>query len=237
MIAWLAGLGSALAVALLVPGRPHLHRPLPDPGDHPDAALVRRLRWPCALLAAGALPVFVGGPVGWALALPAGFLTWRLASRTEAPHLERDRRRAARELPHLVLLLSAALRSGVDPVRGLALATAALPGPAGDRLGPVLSRLEVGVPAATVWSDLAADPVLGPLGRTLARAAETGAPVAEAVERLADDLADRSRCEVEDRARAVGVRAAVPLGLCLLPAFLLVGIVPLVAGLLATVVP
>ncbi|MCW2792983.1 MAG: type secretion system protein, partial [Nocardioides sp.] len=40
--------------------------------------------------------------------------------------------------------------------------------------------------------------------------------------------------DVEDRARAVGVKAALPLGLCLLPAFVLIGIVPLVAGLLTT---
>jgi hypothetical protein len=32
----------------------------------------------------------------------------------------------------------------------------------------------------------------------------------------------------------VGVKAAVPLGLCLLPAFVLIGIVPLVAGLMST---
>jgi len=30
------------------------------------------------------------------------------------------------------------------------------------------------------------------------------------------------------------VKAAVPLGLCLLPAFVLIGIVPLVAGLMST---
>ena len=52
------------------------------------------------------------------------------------------------------------------------------------------------------------------------------------MERLAADLARRARADVEDRARAVGVKAALPLGLCLLPAFVLVGIVPLVAGLL-----
>jgi pilus assembly protein TadC len=52
------------------------------------------------------------------------------------------------------------------------------------------------------------------------------------VERLADELARSARAEVEDRARAVGVKAAVPLGLCLLPSFLLIGVVPLVAGLL-----
>jgi pilus assembly protein TadC len=65
----------------------------------------------------------------------------------------------------------------------------------------------------------------------MARAQRSGAPVVAAVERLSDELARRSRAEVEDRARAVGVRAAVPLGVCLLPAFLLLGIVPLVVGL------
>jgi hypothetical protein len=31
----------------------------------------------------------------------------------------------------------------------------------------------------------------------------------------------------------VGVKAAVPLGICLLPAFLLLGVVPVVGGLLS----
>ena len=87
---------------------------------------------------------------------------------------------------------------------------------------------------ATVWSDVAADPALGPLGRAMARSHRTGAPVVTAIERLGDELARAARAEVEDRARAVGVRAAVPLGLCLLPAFVLIGIVPVVAGLLGT---
>ena len=52
--------------------------------------------------------------------------------------------------------------------------------------------------------------------------------------RLADDLAAARAAEVEERARAVGVKAALPLGLCLLPAFVLIGIVPLVAALLST---
>ena len=85
-----------------------------------------------------------------------------------------------------------------------------------------------------VWADLATDPALGPLGRALARAHRTGAPVVPAVERLADELTRSARAEVEDRARAVGVKAAVPLGLCLLPAFVLIGIVPVVAGLLTS---
>ena len=74
---------------------------------------------------------------------------------------------------------------------------------------------------------------LGRLGRALARAQASGAPVVASIERLADDLARAGRAETEERARAVGVKAALPLGLCLLPAFVLVGIVPLVVALLA----
>jgi pilus assembly protein TadC len=50
------------------------------------------------------------------------------------------------------------------------------------------------------------------------------------VARLADELAAEARMAIEDQARSVGIKAAVPLGLCLLPAFLLVGIVPVVAA-------
>jgi len=48
--------------------------------------------------------------------------------------------------------------------------------------------------------------------------------------RLAEQLMARERSEVEDRARAVGVRAAVPLGVCLLPAFIVLGVIPMVVA-------
>jgi hypothetical protein len=60
--------------------------------------------------------------------------------------------------------------------------------------------------------------------------------VADAMLRLADDLRSRSRADVERRARAVGVQAALPLGACLLPSFVLIGVVPLVAGSLSLLV-
>ncbi|HEY9566052.1 MAG TPA: type II secretion system protein, partial [Nocardioides sp.] len=63
-----------------------------------------------------------------------------------------------------------------------------------------------------------------------ARAHGSGVPVAEVVRRLGVDLAREARADAEDRARTVGVRAALPLGLCLLPAFLLIGIVPVVVA-------
>jgi hypothetical protein len=61
--------------------------------------------------------------------------------------------------------------------------------------------------------------------------------VVDTVARLAEHLAAEERAGVEDRARTVGIRAAVPLGLCLLPAFLLLGVVPTVASLFGSVAP
>ncbi len=59
----------------------------------------------------------------------------------------------------------------------------------------------------------------------------------QAVERLADELERESAARAEDAARRVGVAAALPLGVCLLPAFLLLGVVPTVASLFASMVP
>ena len=50
-------------------------------------------------------------------------------------------------------------------------------------------------------------------------------------------LERESLAGAEDAARRVGVAAAVPLGICLLPAFMLLGVVPTVASLFGSVTP
>jgi Flp pilus assembly protein TadB len=194
-----------------------------------------RLLW-CLLAGVGAA-LFLPGAAGPPAGMVAAVATWVLIGRTEPPEARRDRERVRRDLPHLVGLLAATLRAGAAPGDGVAVVCAALPGPAADRLAGVAARLALGVDPVQVWASLDGDPALAPLGRTISRAQSTGASVVPAVERLADDLARRARADVEERARAVGVKAALPLGLCLLPAFLLVGIVPLVAGLLTILRP
>jgi Flp pilus assembly protein TadB len=163
--------------------------------------------------------------------LVAAVVVWTVLDRAETPAQRRRRERVRADLPHVVGLLAAAVRSGLPPADGLALVCVALPGPASDALATLPPRIALGMPPSDVWGSIASEPALAPLGRTLARSARTGEPVADALDRLGRELAARSRSETEDAARRVGVRAAVPLGLCLLPAFLLVGIVPVVAGL------
>jgi len=62
------------------------------------------------------------------------------------------------------------------------------------------------------------------------RSAESGAPLAEGLSRLAEDRRRERRTQTQVRARNVGVKAAGPLAACFLPAFMLVGVVPTVAG-------
>lgn len=198
--------------------------------------LLRRGRGAWALLAGAGAAVVLGGPLALPVGLGVAAFVWVVAGRLEPPATRRRREEVGRDLPHVVTLLAAALRSGLAPAEAIELVCRAMPGPAADRLVPVAVRLQLGGDAIAIWAGLSSDHELGPLGRTLARAHRTGAPVVAAVERLGDDLAKRARADVEDRARSVGVRAAVPLGVCLLPSFLLLGIVPLAVSLAATII-
>lgn len=234
MTTWWPAVAAAAAVALWWPPRQRLPiREVPsEPVAHPGWLLRHRLLW--SVLSGAGAAVVVGGGAGPVAAIVAGATVWVGIGRAEPPDVRRRRVEIRRDLPHLVSLLASAFDGGAAPGAAISLVCQALPGPAADRLGPLAARLALGADPAGVWAELARDPELGGLGRTLARAHDSGTPVVVAVRRLADDLSERARGEVEDRARAVGVKAALPLGLCLLPAFVLIGIVPLVAGLLGT---
>jgi pilus assembly protein TadC len=73
------------------------------------------------------------------------------------------------------------------------------------------------------------------MGRCLARASTTGtAPVAEMTRLAADYRAAQGRSALA-RARKAAVIATAPLGLCFLPAFLVVGVAPVVMGMAGAV--
>ncbi len=235
VVVLLGALAAAAAVGLLLPPRGRWPAPVESAVRRgPELSLLGRHRVAGSVLAGLAAVMFIGGPVGVGAAVAVGLASWTAIGRVESPAVRRRAEEVRRDLPALVTLLAAALRSGAAPADALTAVATALPGAAADRLDSVAARLRLGDDPAAAWGDLARDPDLGPLGRTLARAQLSGAPVVAAVDRLAGDLAAAARAGVEDRARAVGVKAAVPLGLCLLPAFVLIGIVPLVAGLVGT---
>lgn len=238
MTAGAAALAAAglVAAAVVLLGRPAVdvpqtaaRRSAPVPAP-PGPALVARYRVLLAGLAAAGGVTLVSGTLGWVVGGGLAAAVWWVAARAEPPSVRGEREVVRRELPHVVGLLATALAAGASPAAALEQVADALPGPATDALRLARSRLALGVPPSEVWSEIADQSGLEPLGRALSRAEGSGARIADTVRRLAQDLAREARCEVEDRARTVGIRAAVPLGVCLLPAFLLVGIVPVVAA-------
>jgi pilus assembly protein TadC len=74
-------------------------------------------------------------------------------------------------------------------------------------------------------------PPLDTLARTVVRAGESGSAVVPALQRLATDLRSSARSDTEAAVRRAGVWVLAPLGLCFLPAFLCLGVVPLVLGI------
>lgn len=228
---------AAGAAALALPARAGARDACRDAASPVTAARpgwARRFRALLSLLAGVGALTLVGGVVGLLTAPVAVVACWVAVGRAEPADVRRRRELMRRDLPHLVRLLGAALAAGAAPERAVASVADALPGPAAERLAGVAARLRLGADPAAVWRGLAAEPALAPLGRAMVRGHLAGTSVVASIERLADELGRAARAEAEDRARRVGVKAAVPLGLCLLPAFVLIGIVPLVGGLLTS---
>jgi pilus assembly protein TadC len=132
---------------------------------------------------------------------------------------------------------------GVCLAAGMAVSTAAAATAASapPKLARVLRRaadlLALGADPAVAWSissDLpttSVDAQTDALLRLARRSASSGAALADGVA----ELADQSRHDAAHKAAAAAERAGVliagPLGLCFLPAFVCLGIVPVVAGL------
>lgn len=231
---WVAAVLVAGAVLVLLP--PPLRRPRPTAAGTPRRRALS-LR-PVAATGAGlAAWAFAGGSLGPAAGVVGALAAWLVLAGAEPAAVRREREEVARELPHLVDLLASTLRAGADPVAGVEAVCRALPGPAAARLAPVIERGRWGSPPDEVWTSVADDEALAPLARAMVRSESSGASVVDVVERLADELEGEALAAAEDAARRVGVAAAIPLGVCLLPAFLLIGVAPTVAGLLASIAP
>lgn len=236
MIAALAAAAAALALSLAEGPRAHVGFAPPPPAKEadraPDEGMLRRLRPPLVALAVIAGWAVLGGWVGLGAGVVAGVLGWRVLGRAESPQVARRRATLEQDLPMAVHLLGAALVAGASTSAAVFAVADALPGPTSEEFMGIHHRLQLGLDPAEVWSGLGGP--LRPLGRTMARAEESGASVRSAVEALSEDLRLGARARIETLARSVEVRAAAPLGVCFLPAFVLLGIVPMAVGIFSS---
>lgn len=192
-----------------------------------------RVRGAAAVLAGLAGAAFVGGAAGWVAGAVIGAGAWFWLARLEPGSVVRAREQAVAALPLAAELLAAALAAGSPPERAAEAVGRAVGPPLGTALMSASASLRLGAEPAAAWEPLRRDPQLQALGRALAGAGDRGTSPVPALERVAHDARDSLRWTAEARARSLGARAAAPLGLCFLPAFVLVGVVPLIvtAGL------
>jgi Flp pilus assembly protein TadB len=227
-IGWLAaGLG------LLALPRPALHPSRPTRHLVIGSASRPRL----AILAAGAVTALglstwatsSGAVVAIAAGCAAGVATRWLPRRGPPGAVDR--------LPFALDLAAAVLRGGAPVSMALEHAAPGIGGPAAQTFIRAARLLRLGASPTEAWRVLEADPGLAALSAVCRRSATSGVRLAAAWEQLAVDLRADRRAVALARAHRAGVFAMAPLGLCFLPAFVCLGVIPDVVGIARGVLP
>ncbi|MGW7094017.1 type II secretion system F family protein [Streptomyces sp. NPDC054874] len=178
--------------------------------------------------------ILVGGAMGCAVGSAAAYGLWRwrrTRPRARPGGTHPERAVIAGQLPLAADLLAACIAVGAGPREAAAEVGESIGGPVGDRLARTAAEIRLGGEPAEAWGRFGEIPGAGPLARCLHRASSTGAPAAEPVARLAESMRAERAAAAVARAQRAGVLITAPVGLCFLPAFLAVGVAPVIIGL------
>jgi hypothetical protein len=198
----------------------------PRPVTAPGGQRLRRRRGLLAVAVGAASWVGFGAGAGPALGVAAAIGLWIVLGRPASPS------RAGVDDVALVLdLIAGCLAAGLALPEALAAAAVA-----GDPVTAAACRrtadlLGQGSPADEAWRGWLADPLLAPVAGSGVRAGRSGAALADDLRRRATRLRTQRRVQVRGRVQRSAVWLVVPLGLCFLPAFICVAVVPTVIGL------
>lgn len=135
------------------------------------------------------------------------------------------------QAPLVADLLGAAVESGLPVSSATHLVKRALEGAVSAEIGLVVRAYDIGASAEEAWLRLPVDSALLPIAHAVVRSADSGAALGPVLRSCADDLRRDYRTRAEVAARTAGVRAIGPLAACFLPAFLILGVVPVVASM------
>ncbi|MFC9391316.1 type II secretion system F family protein [Streptomyces venezuelae] len=221
--------GMRRRVRTLLPVPASARAPAPRSPKSRSGPLGRVGRWAAPLGAAGLGWVLFGAIGG----LPAGALVaaWVRRASMRGPSPAGDEDEAVRHLPLAADLLAACASAGAGPGEAAEAVGRSLGGPLGEHLTRTAAELRLGGEPAEVWRRFGAIPGAEGLARCMERAGSSGAPAAEAVARHAAALRSARARAAAARARRAQVLISAPVGLCFLPAFLAVGVAPVVIGL------
>ena len=238
-----AVIATGLAVLLLVPPGSGSRLQSTSPPDGPlspdrtasvPGALPSKKRIVTGLAPALAAAALTASWGWWAVpvSVVAGVSCYLALGRIAPAAAHRRRAQLVRDLPGVCALLAVCVESG-QPLRN-ATATVArcLEGPMEDVLAGVSRRVQLGIAEGQAWREVGDEPGFETVARELVRAADSGIALAPLLRGQAVEMRAVARSEAEVRARRVGVRSVLPLMVCYFPAFFLLGVVPVVGGVL-----
>jgi pilus assembly protein TadC len=131
-------------------------------------------------------------------------------------------------------LLAACLTAGLPVPAAVRAVAEGSPPRLAAALNSTADLLNLGADPVEAWAAVRDCDGIAELARAASRTARSGTALAE----VATDLSVRLRADLSDQAEAKAQRAGVlitgPLGLCFLPAFVCLGVAPVVAGLAST---
>jgi tight adherence protein C len=162
----------------------------------------------------------------------------------QAPDLwlaARARRRLAladREIPLLLDLLAAGSSAGLSAPLALRRAVGVIGGPLAEELGTVVRATDLGARWRDEMRATAERLALADLCTAMAALTRTeslGASLADSMSRLASQVREERRAELSERARKAPVKMLFPLVFLVLPAFLLLTVVPLLVTTLRSI--
>jgi Flp pilus assembly protein TadB len=153
-----------------------------------------------------------------------------ILGRFESSASRRRRQLLVDQLPEALDLMMVSVQAGQPLRNAVLLAVNGLPEPVAGLIGRVSQGIAVGLTEAEAWQALADEPMVADLAADLARSLNWGTSSAVVLSSYRRQWRRRSATSRLAAAKAVGVRTILPLGLCYLPAFMLLGVVPMVAS-------
>ncbi|MEU4193057.1 type II secretion system F family protein [Kribbella sp. NPDC026611] len=224
--AFAAAAAAAIATCILTQPASNLRR-LTPPQPRTKTPRPHRL---AALTAATGAILLIGFPWGLIPAAIAYYAIPKALARLEPAATKHRKAQISRDLPLALDLLTACLKAGRPPQHALTLVATAVPGPLTDLFTKVAHHLSLGADPSTAWALLRTEPPCIPMSRAIDRSLRSGAPLSKTLEHLSDETRHSHHHTADQQARAAESRAALPLGLCFLPAFILLSIVPTIAA-------
>jgi Flp pilus assembly protein TadB len=199
----------------------------PMPGTRKWTRITSRNPRPLLPIAAGSLTAAaLGGLPGVVTGTVAAAMIWWFLRRARQPPTT-DLLTVAATWD----LLAACLRAGLPVPTAITAVADQLPPHVATGLKESADLLALGADPDTAWSPATSCPDTAALARGARRASQSGTALADLVTDLAATARTHATDTAEETAQRAGVLIAAPLGLCFLPAFVCLGIVPVIAGL------